>query len=331
MSERTPHPPDPRFTRLLPAVSGNTVNGLGETVVRRPSPFFWHPPDRQPFGVLQKAVTDHQQQCAAISEVFSPAAPRGPAPAAQASERVERTAADWTRAIKDFALANEADLVGVARLDPLWVYEGYEIPHAWVIVVGVAMDHALLDEAPASFENPASAVEVGRQYNRASRACRALGNWILSQGHPAKAWPGPYASALSMIPAALAAGFGELGKHGSIINRQYGSSFRLSAVTTDLPLVADGPEEFGADEFCLRCQVCSRECPPQAIAAEKQMVRGVLKWYVDFDKCIPYFGEAMGCAICIARCPWSTPGTAPRLAEKMLRRRARRMASAGES
>jgi Fe-S-cluster-containing dehydrogenase component len=51
---------------------------------------------------------------------------------------------------------------------------------------------------------------------------------------------------------------------------------------------------------------------------------------VDFDRCIPYFGETMGCAICIARCPWSAPGTAPRLAGKMLRRRARK-ASDGEA
>jgi epoxyqueuosine reductase QueG len=53
------------------------------------------------------------------------------------------------------------------------------------------------------------------------------------------------------------------------------------------------------------------------------MVRGVEKWYVDFDKCIPYFNETHGCGICIAVCPWSRPGTAPRLAEKMLRRRKR--------
>ncbi len=109
-----------------------------------------------------------------------------------------------------------------------------------------------------------------------------------------------------------------------MINRTYGSSFRLSAVTTDMPLLADEPDEFGADEFCTRCQVCTRECPPQAIYQEKQMVRGVMKWYVDFDRCIPYFGETMGCAICIARCPWSAPGRAPRLAEKMLRRRRRK-------
>lgn len=189
------------------------------------------------------------------------------------------------------------------------------------------MDYDSLEQTPPSFENPEAGVEVGRQYNRAARACRVLRNYILEHGYFAKAWQGPYASALNMLPAAIEAGFGELGKHGSLINREYGSMFRLSAVTTDMPLGADAPDEFGADDFCLQCQVCSRACPPDAIANDKQMVRGVEKWYVDFDKCIPYFGATLGCAICIARCPWSKPGTAPRLAEKLLRRRERRRAA----
>jgi epoxyqueuosine reductase QueG len=81
-----------------------------------------------------------------------------------------------------------------------------------------------------------------------------------------------------------------------------------------------------SDEFCLQCQVCSRACPPDAIADTKQLVRRVEKWYVDFDKCIPCFGGTLGCAICVARCPWSKPGTAPRPAAKLIRRRARRNA-----
>ncbi len=118
------------------------------------------------------------------------------------------------------------------------------------------------------------------------------------------------------------AGLGELGKHGSMINDVWGASFRLAAVTTDLPLVPDAPREFGVDDFCTRCQVCVRLCPPDAIYDDKQLVRGARKWYVDFDKCIPYFNDTVGCGICIAECPWSLPGVAPRLVQKLLRRRA---------
>ena len=94
-----------------------------------------------------------------------------------------------------------------------------------------------------------------------------------------------------MIPPAIAAGFGELGKHGSMINRTYGSSFRLSAVTTDMPLLSDAPDMFGADDF-LELPGVHEGLSARRDFGTKQTVRDVEKWYVDFDKCIPYFGEA---------------------------------------
>jgi len=128
-----------------------------------------------------------------------------------------------------------------------------------------------------------------------------------------------------MIPHAIEAGFGELGKHGSIINKDYGSSFRLAAVLTDVPLIPTPRDSYGVDDFCSRCQVCANACPPDAILPEKTMVRGEMKWYVDFDKCIPFFNEHSGCAICIAVCPWSIPGRGPRIVEQLQRRAARRI------
>ena len=314
-----------RFIDKFPETSGNAINGLGEKTVRRPSPFFWHPPDRQTHGALQKEVTDYHRRSAAVRKWFSPKPPggRGPDAIAQSDERVSKTAAEWSGIVKEFTLANESDLVGIAEIDPDWIYEGYDLDEPRVIIIGVEMDYAELAEAPPSFENPRPAVVVAKEYNRAARACRKLRNFILSQGYYAKAYQGPYATALNFLPAAIAAGLGELGKHGSLINRQYGSSFRLSAVTTDMPLRADSPDEFGADDFCLRCQACSNACPPNAISDEKQLVRGVEKWYVDFDKCIPYFGETLGCAICLAQCPWSRPGNAANLIQKLQKRAAR--------
>lgn len=329
MARHSEYRPMKRFVDKFPEISGNQVNGLGEESERRPSPFFWHPPERQTHGALQKEVTDYHRQSVAVRKWFSPNPPggRGPDPVPQRDSKVQKSPAEWSGSIRKFALANESDLVGIAALDPMWVYEGYEISEPWVIMIGVAMDYTELAQAPPSFDNPRAAVVVAKEYNRAARACRKLRNFILSQGYDAKAYQGPYATALNFLPAAIAAGFGELGKHGSLINREYGSSFRLSAVTTDMPLVADEPDEFGADDFCMRCQACANACPPDAIGNKKQMVRGVEKWYVDFDRCIPYFGEALGCALCLAVCPWSRPGNAGNLIEKM-RKRERRLQSA---
>ena len=211
-----------------------------------------------------------------------------------------------------------ADLVGITRLQPEWVFDGYEADYPTVIILAVAMDHAELATAP---EVP-SVVEVMRQYNRGTRASRALADWIREQGYRAEAHGGPTAGSFLLIPPALEAGLGELGKHGSIINREFGASFRLAGVLTDMPLDVDSVETFGVDDFCHLCRLCTDSCPPDAIFKEKQTVRGEVKWYVDFDACIPYFNETQGCGICIAVCPWSRPGVAPKLADKMLRRRA---------
>ena len=311
-----------QFTDAFPDISGNAVNGLGESSFRRPSPFFWHPPDRQTHGNLQKMVTEYHRQSDAIRKEFSPNPPagRGPKPIAQSEQQESRSASEWSDIVKEFALANESDLVGVTSVEPLYVYEGYKIEEPWVITIGVAMDYAELSQAPPTFDNPATAVVVAKEYNRAARACRTLANFILSKGYFAKAYQGPYATALNMIPAAIASGFGELGKHGSIINREYGSGIRLSAVTTDMPLITDNRDEFGADNYCTRCKACSNGCPPGAIYDEKQLVRGDRKWYVDFDKCIPYFGEALGCAICLSICPWSRPGNAGKIIQSLITR-----------
>lgn len=322
MPKPSAHKPMQMFVDAMPEVSGNAVNGLGEDEVRRASPFFWHPPKLQTHGKLQKLVTDYQHRSPEVSRHFSPTPPggRGPAPIEQAGEARQNSAEAWTAEVKRFALDNEADIVGVARMDPMYVYEGYEVAEPWIVLTGVAMDYDELVQAPPSLENPAAAVVVAKEYNRAARSCRKLANHILGQGYHAKAWQGPYASAINMLPAAIAAGLGELGKHGSLINRELGSRFRLSAVTTDMPLIGDSPDEFGIDDYCMRCQACTNACPPEAISNDKQLVRGIEKWYVDFDKCIPYFGEALGCAICIVTCPWSRPGAGEKILSRLAKR-----------
>ena len=200
--------------------------------------------------------------------------------------------------------------------DLQWCYEGIELDRNWVIMIGVAHDYDEISKAP---HNDAGA-EVIRQYGRASKASKDVATWIRERGFEADPYFGPWSGSFLMIPPAIECGFGELGKHGSIINKDYGSSFRLAAVLTDVPLIPTPRVTYDVDDFCSRCQVCSNACPPDAILPDKTMVRGHLKWYVDFDKCIPFFNERAGCAICIAVCPWSIPGRGPRIVEQLRRR-----------
>lgn len=197
------------------------------------------------------------------------------------------------------------------------MFENCDTPYEWIVMIGVAMEHERLRNAPG----PESVAEVIKQYGRGTRIARGLAGWLHGQGWEADPHCGPGAGTVLMIPPAVECGFGELGKHGSLINRELGSSLRLAYVLTDVPLIADQSDAFGADQFCTNCQLCSQACPPDAIFPEKQMVRGDTNWYVDFDKCMPYFNETLGCAACLGVCPWARPQVAPNLIENFSRRR----------
>ena len=321
----------PEQSELLEGLSGNTDNGLGEPEFRRPSMTYWPNElnrgdgkvDNKSAHPFADVIRWFRKRSPATTPIYTDVKNRAPLELDPvAANRVEDSADNWTARVKDFVLANEGELVGVTALIPEWYYEDIEVPDLpWVVMIGASMDYDKMQHMPPSTEDPVSAIEVGEIYNQLDRAAGKLANWIRGQGWNAENQGGPSSGNMVLIPPAIECGFGELGKHGSIINHEYGALIRLSAVRTDMPLVPDSQDIFGADDFCMNCRACTKACPVDAIEDEKQMVRGVEKWYVDFDKCLPYFNENYACGICIAVCPWSRPGVAPKLAEKMLRRR----------
>jgi len=220
---------------LWPGVSGNVINGVGEEGRRRPSPVYWHRPNSIPHGPLQRwfyertanvgealaaARRDRQR---AIDEPLDPVA----------DAVSEISAAERTLDLRQAAANCGADDVGVAPMRAEYVFEGHEVPpHHWMIVIAVKHDYAAMKAAPSA----GTLIEIARQYARGIRAAKGLANWLRRQGHDAFPYGGPMAGSFVLIRAAIEAGLGELGKHGSMIHSKLGSNFRLACVLTDAPL-----------------------------------------------------------------------------------------------
>lgn len=303
---------------LWPDVSGNDVNGLGEMQVRPPSPIYWQTPDMTPFGPLMQFFEDNaprdeelyrtQMETDRIRDTVVPPV---------SETRIEKPTDEWTALVKEVGLKSGAVCIGITKLRPEWIIDGFEIPYDTVIIIGVAMDFENLKTAP---EVP-SAVEVVKKYGEAHLVTHAIATWIHEQGWDAVSYGGSNNLPIQLIPSAIESGLGELGKHGSLINREHGSVLRLGGLVTNMPLNMDTPDVFGVDDFCMNCKACQNICPPEAISPEKKMVRGVEKWYIDFDKCLPFFNESTGCGMCLAACPWSRPGIQEGLIKKIAKKK----------
>jgi len=302
---------------LWPKVSGNKINGLDELSFRRPDYVYWRDPEQIVYGELQKWFykqnTDKKLQEGRNDRIIEEAIS-----IPEISQTVViKSPEEWSSDIKLKAIELGVDAVGITKLELDWTYEGVNVPYDTIIVLGLAMNYEEMLEAP----KVSAGAHVVKEYTRGMKVSKKLAGWLRLNGHDA--WPehGPFAGNLPLIPAAIAAGLGELGKHGSVINSEMGSCFRLAAVMTNMKLKYDTNNSFGVDDFCKNCQICSNYCPPDAILHEKKTVRGEKKWYVDFDKCLPFFNETAGCGICITVCPFSRPDVRPNLISKLQRKR----------
>lgn len=332
---RPDNPPSPiaTFRYHNPPRSGNAINGLGESQWRRPRKVFHRVPmgddDREPadwkaldfyFNMIVNLGGDYFGLGAVRHVLLNRwQLRRANGPVATERLAVPDPVAMSAQIRADITSRHPKALVGFTRLSENAVYDDETLPYKNAICIGYPMDRGRMSHVP----QPSGIMEVMRIYRETARIAVETSERIRAMGWPAKAYGDTKSTEMLHIPLAIAAGLGELGKHGSMISLEYGSNFRLSTVLTDLPLEVGAPVDIAVDDLCLGCRRCTIDCPPGAIFDAKQMVRGVEKWYVDFDKCIHYFVETGGCAICIEVCPWSEPGRGPGLAEKLLARRGR--------
>ncbi len=167
-----------------------------------------------------------------------------------------------------------------------------------LIVFAFEMDKDEIRFAP----EPRQSAEVVRTYLTAASVALSTARFIRSLGWEALVHMDGE-SEVVLPPSAAAADLGEIGRHGLLVTKKYGSRIRLSAVTTNLPLPFDEPVRVvpkGLTDFCDSCGKCVSACPADAISPEAGGRN------VNHETCFSTWQRfGTDCGICLAVCPFS--------------------------
>jgi reductive dehalogenase len=218
--------------------------------------------------------------------------------------------------IKKIAHELGATLVGIAKLNPDWVFkyptrgrgieeEGLlEVPEHWeyAVVVGTPMSWDPMYANP-NYGTSEDAYSISRIIGY------RLAAFIKRLGYAARPHTPGFSYDLVVPPIMVDAGLGEQSRQSIVITPELGCNVRPAIVTTNLPLKPDKPIDFGVQSFCKTCKVCAEQCPSGAIpTGNKEVVRGYRRWTVHAAKCHNFWNSNlgnMGCRICVAVCPYT--------------------------
>jgi epoxyqueuosine reductase len=220
--------------------------------------------------------------------------------------RAFRDGAEAAADLKAKARALGADIVGICRIEPSDVYRGRTVTETYAIAVGQRMRWREFQVVP-SLE---SATECLRVYATLGETVIGLAAYVRSLGFACKVEHPIGDSDLLHVPIGLKAGFGELGRHGSIIHPELGPLFRMGSVATSMPLALDRPIDAGIAKFCDTCRACRIYCPADAIPDERSRTAGKDhlgndRYVVDTGRCFPYFAKHNYCSICLPVCVYN--------------------------
>jgi epoxyqueuosine reductase len=214
--------------------------------------------------------------------------------------------AEASEVVKAKALELGADIVGICEIEPSDILRGRSVTEKYAIAVGQRMRWKEFQVVPSR----ESAIECLRIYFALGETVIQLAAFIRSLGYTCRIEHPIGDTDLLHIPIGLKAGFGELGRHGSIIHPKLGPLFRMGSVITSIPFEMDRPIDAGIAAFCDICKACRIYCPAKAIPDERNKEAGKdhlgnYRYTVDTGKCFPYFAKHNYCSICLPVCVYN--------------------------
>ncbi len=214
---------------------------------------------------------------------------------------------DASKRIEKAAIALGASQVGFTMLDPTHVYVQAEYPPEMKYVIMIFSRWS--PEGDRRRDTALGAMDNRICTSRENLMIAALRNFIRGLGYKQMPLMAP------MIPAAIQAGLGELGRTNRLVSPLAGGGGRLRGLVTDLPLAIDKPIDFGMQEFCRHCKKCADACPVGALSKDKEPTwepqgewnnPGKLAYYENSVKCSSYYTlRSTVCSLCMAACPWT--------------------------
>ncbi|NKB38540.1 MAG: Fe-S protein [Gammaproteobacteria bacterium] len=216
-----------------------------------------------------------------------------------------------TKALKSLSYALGSEITGICEVPEYAWYshkeDGSEIVpyHKYAVVCLIDQGYDTLEGA--SGDDFISGAQSMRAYMRGALIAGIMADHLRSLGQSAR----PQTNAdshLLHIPVTLWAGLGELSRIGELVlNPFIGPRFKTVVMTTDMPLIADKPVDFGLQNFCSSCLKCARECPCDAIPfGDKVMFNGYEIWKPDVERCTRYRltnQRGLACGRCMKTCP----------------------------
>ena len=223
-----------------------------------------------------------------------------------------------TRHIKSFAYFAGADMVGICRLPQSALYLATK--EGETIDCNLKFAIVLLNTKPREtirssygrewIDDPTSFTA----YQKCACQAQVMAGYIRRLGWPAET--SIFDKYMTLMPQLIIeAGLGEGSRMGIALNPFVGSTFKASAVLTDLPLDVDKPIDFGLQEYCSGCRICAEQCATQSISfGDKEIYNGYETWPIKYRNCMTgvltnKYGNI--CERCAKVCPWNRPQSRP--------------------